>query len=126
MPKTATNPQHAAFPALFKRTGEARRIKGFRTSRELFSKAIRLAKALEGAPRLAIMTPIGLTILSEQASTLIKQDGGVESLMLNGFEFYVAHDGMELSHADIDGFLNAHNMIKGEDLLTQDMFSDEE
>lgn len=101
-PKTATNPQHAAFPQLFKRTGEARRIKGFRASRDTFNKAMRLAKALEDSPRLRVMTPVGALVLSVEATTLLKQDGGVASLLLNGFEIVPE----SFMSSEIDAFLD--------------------
>lgn len=123
-PKTATNKQHAAFPDLFKRTGEARRIKGYRATREMFSRAIRMAKVLDLSPRLAVFTPYGVRVLSEQATTLIKEDGGVESLILNGFEIVPARD-VNLND-QVDSFLADHNMIKQEDILTKNMFEDEQ
>lgn len=123
-PTKERNAQHAAFPQLFKRTGEARRIKGFRATREMFSRSIRMAKALELSPRLTVMTPIGALVLSENATKLLKEDGGVESLLLNGFDILPHRDvGM---HDAIDGFLRDNNMLKGEDTLTGNMFDDDE
>lgn len=118
-PANPTNKQHAAFPTLFNRNGEARRIKGFRASREMFSRAIRLAKVLDLSPRLAVLTPVGMLILSEEATALIKEEGGVESLILNGFEFIPAkqHD----LNAVIDEFM-VNNKIG---LKQADMFEDE-
>lgn len=123
-PKIPTNKQHAAFPSLFKRTGEARRIKGFRASREMFSRAIRMAKVLDMSPRLIVMTSIGAMVLSEQATKLLKEEGGVESLILNGFEIIPARD--SVLNDEIAQFLHANNLIKGEDLLTHNMFDDDD
>lgn len=92
-PKTLTHPHFAAFPTLFKRTGEARRIKGFRASREMFSRAIRMTKVLDLSPRLMVLTPTGAMVLSEQATTLLKEEGGVEALILNGFSIMPAPSG---------------------------------
>ena len=119
-PKTPTNPQHAAFPQLFKRTGEARRIKGFRANREMFSRAIRMAKVLDLAPRLVVMLLTGALTLSEAATTLLKEDGGVESLILNGFEIFPAHDNS--LNKSIDDFLRANNI----GLTQADMFDDDD
>jgi hypothetical protein len=120
-PKNATNKQHAAFPTLFNRMGEARRIKGFRATREMFSRAIRMAKVLEMSPRLMVMTPIGALMLSEAATTLIKEDGGVESLLLNGFDILPARD--VIMHEMVDSFLRENKLIGQPE--TVDMFDDE-
>ena len=80
------NIQHETFPNLFKRTGEAKRIKGFRASRTTFSAAMRLAKILESADSLVIYTPQGATILTVAATEILKQDGAIPALILNGFE----------------------------------------
>jgi hypothetical protein len=119
-PKTPTNPHYAAFPTLFKRTGEARRIKGFRVNREMFSRAVRMSKALEQSPRLMILTPTGAMVLSEAATTLLKQDGGVESLILNGFAIMPAVNGT--IDTLVDEFIRDNKL----DLKQADMFEDDE
>jgi hypothetical protein len=111
-PKTPTNKQHAAFPSLFKRTGEARRVKGYRASRETFHQAMRLAKALDNAPRLCVMTPSSAMVLSEQATELLKEDGGVASLILNGFQilpYNTGFHGLDVAH---DNFLSERGILK--------------
>ena len=121
--KTPTNKQYAAFPSLFKRTGEARRIKGYRANRDTFTRAIRMSKALDLSARLMVLTPIGAMVLSEAATKILKEDGGVESLLLNGYAIMPVINGT--TDALIDEFLRDNNLIKGEDLLTQNMFDEE-
>jgi hypothetical protein len=118
-PKTATNKQHAAFPTLFNRNGEARRIKGFRATREMFSRCIRMAKVLEMSPRLIVLTPVGALFLSEPATKLLKEEGGVESLLLNGFDILPARD--VVMHEMVDSFLKENKL----DLKQVDMFEDD-
>lgn len=118
--KTASSPQHAAFPSLFKRTGEARRIKGFRATREMFTRAVRMAKVLDLAPRLMVLTPVGAMVLSEEATTLLKADGGVEALILNGFDIFPARE--PIMNESIDSFIREHKL----DLKQADMFEEAE
>ena len=116
--KYTSHPQYAAFPMLFKRTGEARRIKGFRATRETFNVAVRRGKALDHCERLAVFTPVGMLALSADATALLKQEEAVTALILNGFEIIPLH-----SHAEeIDAFLADRNMMKREDLSTGNMF----
>lgn len=122
--KTPTNKQHAAFPSLFKRNGEARRIKGFRATRDLFSKVIRMAKVLDLSPRLMVLTPIGAMVLSEAGTALLKEEGGIESLLLNGFDILPARD--VIMSESVDSFLRENNMLKAEDALTGNMFDEED
>lgn len=105
-PKTPTNKQYAAFPSLFKRTGEARRIKGFRASRTTFTSAMRRAKALDGSHLLTVMTPIGAMVLSKEATELLKEDGGVASLLINGFEIFPSNYLAD----EIDGFVETRSV----------------
>jgi hypothetical protein len=113
--KTVTHPQYAAFPMLFKRTGEARRIKGFRATRDTFQRAVRIGKALDSATRLGVFTPVGLLILGEDATALLKSEDAVTALILNGFEIIPANTQSDA----IDGFLSARGMLS---LSQSDMF----
>lgn len=123
-PKTATNAQHAAFPNLFKRTGEARRVKGYRASRETFSRAVRMAKALDSAESLTVYTPTCAMVLSVAATTLLKQDEALSALLLNGFVILPTHsDGTLYS---LNDFLHERNIHSGTNLVTADMFDDDE
>lgn len=119
--KTSTNKQHAAFPALFKRSGEARRIKGYRANRESFNRAMRLAKALDGAHRLTIYTQIGVIHLSISATELIKEDGAVAALILNGFTIMPCHE----DDTDLNHFLSERG-IASSDIKQGDMFTEED
>lgn len=123
-PKTPQNKQHAAFPSLFKRTGEARRVKGYRASRETFNRAMRMGKALDNAPHLTVITPVGAIVLSAAATELLKEDGGVAALILNGFVVTITSDANTLNA--VNDFLVERNMMKGEDLLTGNMFDEGE
>lgn len=86
-PKTAVNPLHRELPHMFKRTGEVRRVKGFRSSRENFNMAVRMGRVLKnsGFKNLTVISAMGSLTLSEEHTALIQVDDVITELIMSGY-----------------------------------------
>lgn len=90
--KVATNPLHAAFPQLFKRTGEVRRHpKAGRFTRKVSIMASKKAPALLVADSITIEVQTGLLVISPMYTKMMREeDGTIEALLINGWNVVVS------------------------------------
>lgn len=118
--KKASNPLNAALPTLFTRTGEPRRVKGFRGNNKLLSQAMRTEKVLVN-PNIKSLTVYGpncAMVLDLNTTRLLQgvndEDGysPISGLILNGFD-------VTISDERLAGEVMDFRFQRGLDKLTQ-------